>query len=46
MTGEDQNFEDEWHKYAYENIQKTCGSDTDDEIGCTDDLETADIWNS
>ena len=53
MTGEDQNFseeddsEDEWDKHVYENItQKKCGSDTDDEMESTDDLEPVDRWNS
>ena len=52
MTG-DRNFseeddsEDEWDKHVYENIsQKKCGSDTDDEMETTDDLETAYRWNS
>ena len=47
MTGKDQNLseeddsEDEWDKYVYEKItQKKCGSDTDDEMETTDDLET------
>ena len=53
MTGEDQFFfeeddsEDEWDKYLYENItQKKCGSDADDEMETTDDLETIHRWNS
>ena len=53
MTGEDQFFfeeddsEDEWDKYLYENItQKKCGSDTDDEMETTDDLEPVHRWNS
>ena len=52
MTG-DRNFseeddsEDEWDKHVYENIsQKKCGSDTDDEMETTDDLETVHRWNS
>ena len=53
MTGKDQNLseeddsEDEWDKYVYEKItQKKCGSDTDDEMETTDDLETVHRWNS
>ena len=46
MTGKDQNLseeddsEDKRDKYVYEKItQKKCGSDTDDEMETTDDLE-------
>ena len=53
ITGEDQDFseeddsEDEWDKHVYENItQKKCGSDTNDEIESTDDLETVHSWNN
>ena len=52
MTG-DQNFseeddsEDEWDKHVYENIsQKKCGSDADNEMETTEDLETVYRWNS
>ena len=52
-NGEDQNFSDEddseekWGKYVYENItQNKCGSDTDDEMETTDDLETVHRRNS
>ena len=53
MTSKDQHFseedesEDEWDKHLYENItQKKCGSNADDEIENTDDLEAVDRWNS
>ena len=53
ITGEDQDFseeddsEDEWDKHVYENItQIKCGSDTNDEIESTDDLETDDRRNN
>ena len=53
MTEEDQDFseeddsEDELNKHVYENItQKKCGSDTDEEMEHTDDLETVNRWNS
>ena len=53
ITGEDQDFseeddsEDEWDKHVYENItQKKCGSDKNDEMESTDNLETVDRWNN
>ena len=48
MTGdqdfsEEEDSEDEWGKYVYENIiQKKCGSNIDDEMESTDDLEIVD----
>ena len=53
MTSKDQHFleedesEDEWDKHLYENItQKKCGSNADDEIENTDDLEAVDNNNN
>ena len=53
MTKEDQDFseeddsDDELNKHVYENItQKKCGSDTDEDMEHTDDLETVNRWNS
>ena len=40
---EEEDSEDEWGKYVYENIiQKKCGSNIDDEMESTDDLEIVD----
>ena len=52
MTGdqdfsEEEDSQDEWGKYVYENIiQKKCGSNIDDEMESTDDLEIVDGQNS